>query len=232
MNKVKKTGSLPHFLRNSLILVLAVSAACFLALAFFLNRQSASTIRDVSQVYMSGLSEQIASHFDTAITLRLDQLSTLVRTIVSEDVHSDKDQRNALIYNARAREFSHLGFLMEDGSFQMLYGQKLEITDPEPYMRSLSQRESKVAIGTDAAGTPLILLGVPSGHDPLPDYPCLALVAALPVTYISEILALDETENYIYSFIIRRDGSYVIQGAGDDRATYFDSVSTIYQKDA
>ena len=52
-----------RFLSTSLVLVLAVSAAIFSFLALFLNQQSASTIREVSRMYMSSMSEQIAMHF-------------------------------------------------------------------------------------------------------------------------------------------------------------------------
>ena len=86
-----------HFLTVSLILVLIFSAAIFSFLAVFLNRQSASTIQEVSRMYMAGMSEQIAMHFDTTISLRLDQLDALVETVVSERVHEDRDLQRTLI---------------------------------------------------------------------------------------------------------------------------------------
>ncbi|MDE7245791.1 MAG: response regulator [Oscillospiraceae bacterium] len=226
------TASVPRFLRRSLVLVLAVSAAIFLALASFMNRQSASTIRNVSQMYMSDLGEQIAFHFETAITLRLDQLNALAQTISSADIHHDLEEQKELIINARAREFTHLAFLLEDGSLDMLYGRQMQVTDPKAFIASLSGHEPKVAVGTDAAGNDLILLGVPAGHTPTEEYPCLALVAALPVSYISETLSLNENAGHIYSFIIRKDGTFVIRSAEDSRSSYFERVRALYNKAA
>lgn len=53
--KVKTT----QFLKTSLILVLTLSLATFTFLAFFMSHQSASTIREVSQLYMSSMGDQL-----------------------------------------------------------------------------------------------------------------------------------------------------------------------------
>ena len=68
----KNKNETTQFLLISLILVLILSVTAFSFLAVFLNRQSTSTIREVSRMYMSGLSDQIARHFETTIGLRLD----------------------------------------------------------------------------------------------------------------------------------------------------------------
>ena len=130
-----------RFVKRSLFLVLALSVAIFSLLALFLANQSASTIRAVSKMYMSGLNEQISAHFETAISLRLDQLEVLARDVPSPGIHTDEEERAELIESAQAREFSHLGFLQADGSFDMLYGSQLEVIDLEPYLESLSEGE-------------------------------------------------------------------------------------------
>ena len=48
----------------------------------------------------------------------------------------------------------------------MMYGAEVELTDPEPFMASVLAGEKKVAIGNDAQGNRVILLGVPSTHAP------------------------------------------------------------------
>ena len=216
------------FLRTSLVLVLAVSIAIFASLAVFLNRQSASTIRDVSQMYMSGMNEQIAMHFETLISLRLDQLHALVKVVPIDNIHEDAGQRLELIRNARAREFSSLGFCHTDGTLDMLYGSAPEIVNPGPFLASLSAGESKVVMASAPDGERLILLGVPAAHAPTEDHPCAGLVAALPADYLSDTLALDENEDHVYSFIIREDGSFVIRSSGAFRDGYFARVRSLY----
>ena len=218
------------FLRTSLVLVLAVSIAIFSSLAIFLNQQSASTIREVSQMYMSGMSEQIAMHFQSVISLRLGQLDTLVDAIHSDDIHSDEAQRRELIRSAEAREFTCLGFYHTDGTFDMLYGGTPEVEDPASLLASLNSGEKKVAVANSPDGERLVLLAVPAVHEPTEEHPCAAVVAALPASYISETLALDENDEHFYSFIIRKDGSFVIRTGGAFRNSYFDRVDTLYSE--
>ena len=222
--KIKTT----QFLRTSLILVLILSVVTFSALAVFLNRQSAHTIRQVSQMYMSSMGDQIALHFETTIGLRLDQLVALVETVLPANEHASAEQEDELIANARARDFDCLGYYNKDGSFDMLYGPEVELTDPDSFMRSILAGEKKVAIGSDTQGNRVILLGVPTTHPSTEEYACAALVAGLPASYITDTLALEEDDNHVYSFIIRKDGSFVIRTGDAFRKSYFERVLSQY----
>ena len=226
----KNKNETTQFLLISLILVLILSVTAFSFLAVFLNRQSTSTIREVSRMYMSGLSDQIARHFETTIGLRLDQMDALARDIQPERIHNDTAQQESLIASAKAREFSYLGFYRVDGTFEMLYGSPLEVTDPEPFMNSLLRGEKKVAVGTDAQDNGVILLGLPTTNPPTEEHSCVAIVAGLPASYISKTLSLEENADHVYSFIIREDGSFVIRTGDATRDSYFDRVRSIYDK--
>ena len=226
---MKERNKTTRFLKISLALILVFSVSIFSALAIFLNQQSAKTIHEVGRMYMSTTSEQIAMHFETTMNLRLSQMEVFVSTVVTESIHQDEEQKEILIQNAQARGFDHLAFYRMDGTFETLYGSPLHVTDPEPFLNSMHNRESKVAIGTDEAGNSVILLGVPAGHTPTPEHSCVALVAGLPVSYISETLSLNENAEHIYSFIIRQDGSFVIRTSDATRENYFDRVRSLYE---
>ncbi len=227
---MKKQPSTTRFLTVSISAVLALTVCIFTFLAIYMRRQSEDTIHEVSQMYMSSISEQITMHFETTIGLRLNQLDALIKTVISEDIHNNVEEQNALITDARTREFTHLAFYHTDGSFDMLYGSPLQVTDPEPFLASMSQGEKKVAVGSDRDGNTLILLGVPASHASTEENPCTALVAALPVSYISETLSLDENNDHVYSFIIREDGSFIIRTSDASRNSYFERVYDLYEE--
>ena len=140
--KIKTT----QFLKTSLILVLTLSLSIFTFLALFMSHQSASTIREISQMYMSSMGDQIAMHFETTIGLRLDQLVSMVQTVLPADAHASPSQEQDLITNAQARDFTHLAFYRTDGSFDMMYGAEVELTDPEPFMASVLAGEDRKSV--------------------------------------------------------------------------------------
>ena len=218
-----------RFLLGSLIGVALLCVCVFSFLAVRIGAQSSRTINEVGVLYMSGMSEQISMHFETTITLRLDQMKALVESAVSEKIHEDREQLEELIFIARAREIDYLGFYREDGTFDMLYGSQLTVANPEPFRQSLANGERKVAIGSDARGNEVVLLGVPAAHGPGEDRPCIGLVGALPVSYISDTLSLNEDDENFYSFIIREDGSYIVHSIDVDRDNYFDRARDLYQ---
>ena len=211
----------------SLIAVSILCVCIFSFLAFFMNRRSADTISKVGKIYMSGMSEQISLHFETTIDLRLSQVEALVET-TPPGSKTRAALVSDLIYSAKARGFEYLSFYSTDGSFETLYGRDLTVTDPEPFLTSLNNGEKKIAVGTDSAGNRLVLMGVSATYVMSGGKTCTALVAALPVDYISDTLSLNEEGALMYSHIIRRDGTFVIRSGAAFLDNYFDRILAIY----
>ena len=217
-----------RFLLTSLIGVALLCVCVFTFFAIHMGNQSAATINQVGTLYMSSMSQQTSVHFESIIGIQMNQLRALVGTIPSDIIHSDQGLQQQLMAQAKARDFAYLGFYGNDGSFEMLYGSQLTVTDPEPFLDSLRKDQQKVAIGTNARGEKVVLLGMPSPHPSTPEHDCAALVAGLPVSYISSNLSLEENNERAYSFIIRQDGSFVIRSNDVYRNNYFERVRVLY----
>lgn len=217
-----------RFLLTSLIGVALLCVCVFTFFAIYMGNQSAATINQVGTLYMSSMSQQTSVHFESIIGIQMNQLRALVGTIPSDIIHSDQGLQQQLMAQAKARDFAYLGFYGNDGSFEMLYGSQLTVTDPEPFLDSLRKDQQKVAIGTNARGGKVVLLGMPSPHPSTQEHDCAALVAGLPVSYISSNLSLEENNERAYSFIIRRDGSFVIRSNDVYRNNYFERVRMLY----
>ena len=227
MSKLK--NQTPRFLAVSLILASILTVFIFTFLGVYMTRRSAETIGEVGKFYMNGMSEQISLHFATTINLRLGQVEALVETNQPGTASQEKLAAD-LIYSAQARDFTCLGLYGGDGTFEMLYGEAIKVTDPPPFLKSLRDGEKKVAVGTDVSGDKLVLMGVPAAYRMSSGEESVALVAGLPVEYISETLALNTTDSVVYSYIIRKDGSFVIRSSEDFQGTYFEQIRAVFQQ--
>ena len=227
MSKLKTRA--PRFLTVSLILASILTVCIFTFLGVYMTRRSSVTIGEVGKFYMNGMSEQISLHFATTINLRLGQVEALVQTNEPGTASHEKLSSD-LIFSAQTRDFTCLGFYSDDGTFEMLYGSDIQITDPAPFLASLRGGEKKVAVGTDASGDKLVLMGVPAGYTMDGGGKSVALVAGLPVEYISETLALNTTDSVVYSYIIRQDGSFVIRSTEAFQDTYFDQIRAMFEE--
>ncbi len=222
-----------HFLVGSFLAVSIFTFGVFFFLSQYMDRISFDTISQVGDSYMHGMSDQISMHFQTTVELRLNQVESIVEDILPDDVRPEagrEDVLEELAATGAARGFSQLALLNSLGEFEMIYGENLVITDPPPFLETLGQGGSKVAVGSDGKGENLVLLGVPCSYRMEDGRDAMALVASIPADYITQTLALQENDDQIYSFIIRDDGSFVIRTSDAVRDDYFDRVRSLYDE--
>ncbi len=219
-----------RFLTISLILVSILCVFVFSFLALFMGNRSRTTLNEVGTIYMSGMSEQVSLHFETTINLRLSQVRALTTTVPFQETVVTDSTRQLLAYNAQARGFDSLGFYLEDGTFDMIYGQSVELIDPEPFFYSLTNGQEKIAVASNASGEKVVILACPNNYSFDNGTQGIALAAVLPVDYISQTLSLNESDNsFVYSHIIRLDGSFVIRTGDAYRDSYFDRIQGLFE---
>ena len=95
-------------------------------------------------------------------------------------------------------------------------------------MESLRNGERKAASATGSDGGGVILFGVPCEYPMSGGGGSLALVVGLSTKYMGEVLFLDSDQSLSYSFVIRKDGSYVVGNEGDAHENYFDRLTNIF----
>ena len=215
------------FLLTSAVFISILCVSVFSFLAIHMNGKSSSTMTEMGTVYMAGMSEQISIHFEKTMGLRLAQVEELSQDVPPQAM--DDKLVEELIYSGQARGFDYLAFYNKSGSFDMVYGEEVKVTDPEPFLESLNNGEKKIAVGTDGSGDDIVLMGVPVSYRMKNGESSIALVAGIPVSYVKEVLSLDENDSMVYSHIIRRDGSFVIRSNSAFRENYFDRIRAMLE---
>ncbi len=218
-----------RFIITSCVLIAVLCVGIFIIQTVRMNRKSEKAIGEIGEIYMSGMCKQVALHFGTTTELRLSQVAALVDFVPPQSAADNPSMRVELSYSARARGFDYLAFYGKDGSFEMIYGNQLEIEDKDSFLYSLSSGEQKLSVGTDSEGNRVVLMGIPAKYPMLDGEESVALVAALPLEYIRETLSLGAGETTSYHFIIRRDGSFIIKDSSVDEDNYFDRVRNDYE---
>lgn len=227
---MKKQHKIIHFLRSSMLFVAIVCIAIFIFLTIYMNKQSNRTINQVGGMYMASMNERISKHFSTMVDLRLTQLDTLVESIPSKTKEDSKSVRDWLEYNGKLRGLDSLAYYFEDGSFEMLYGTEATATEPDKFLDSMKKGERKVSVGINSDETRAAVIGIPFEINLKDGRHSIAIVGKMPIEYISETLSLDETDALMYSFVIRKDGSFVVRSTGAYRDNYFERVRAIYEE--
>ncbi|MEY8311482.1 response regulator [Oscillospiraceae bacterium 42-9] len=201
----------------SLLGVAVLCVVVFSLVTMQMNAQGADAIREIGGTYMSGVSRQIATHLGSMLEMRLSQVKVLADGLP----HSGAAQ---LVEAAKARDFPYLARCRADGTVEPLYGGGFQATDAASFQRSVEAGEQRIAVGTDQAGSDLVLLAAPLSQ------PGEALVACISADYVRDALRYElETGTLDFYSIIRRDGTFVEEGNLEVHVdNYFDRVRTGY----
>lgn len=218
-----------RFLNVSLVLVSLFCVFIFISQTFFINLMGENAIRQLGIFYMSGISEQVASHFGTTIELRLSQVESLVNSVPPGRYTSETSMLIGLTYNARSAGFEYLAFYTDDGNFHMIYGSQVTADVPDALRRSIQGGKYNVSAGKDEYGTPVVLMGVPAIYPMNDGSTSTALIAGLPTSYLSDTLENNIQSGIMEYSILRNDGSYVLHNSKIEEDNYFDRVANLYE---
>ena len=220
-----------RFLTVSLVLVSVFCVVVFSIQAAWNSAVGAEAITDIGVIYMSGMSEQIATHFGTTIELRLSQVGALADSVPPERSGSGSAaMRVALTHSARSRGFSCLAFCTQEGEFDVIYGPAFTSGMAEPFISSLRRGEQKISAGWSASGVPMVLMGVPAAYPLDGGTKSVALVAGLPTSYLVDTLSLNVESTTLDYTIIRRDGSFIVPGHMEGSDNFFDRAQERYDR--
>ncbi len=218
--------TLPRSLKISTVIIICLNIFVFFLLGVSVNHMSGNTIEDIGTAYMSGINEQVSLHFETIIELRLTMAESIAH-IAQGDGHSGYGSKEEIEYGAKARSFMCVALYSPDGEIEMLYGDPVKPNRPAFFLESLKNGERKVSSASDSDGDNVILFGVPCEYPMSDGSSSLAMLVGLSSQYMGEVLFLDSDSSLSYSFVIRKDGSYVVRDGGGISETYFDRLSSI-----
>ncbi len=224
-----QSKSIKHFLRNSMIAVIIVCVIVFLLLGVYMNQQNSKTIDQVGSIYMASMNERISKHFSTMVDLRLTQLNTLVETLPNGAKEDSQEVREWLEYNGKIRGLEAVSYYFEDGSFEMVYGTQAVPANADKFYEAMQNDTRLVSVGIGDDGERSAVIGIPFEISLQDGRKSIAIVGKMPLEYISETLSLDDENALLYSFVVRRDGSFVVRSADAYRDNYFERVRALYE---
>ena len=165
---------------------------------------------------MQGMSEQIQSHFDTLLNMRLIQVRNVLLALPPEEMGTlDDDMREQLSAIAQSRGFTHTYLMDMDGNMESILGDPIEIENADNFLAAMNNGETMVSIGTESDGKAVLIYGLSVGYPEKLGYPmpngkrCTALLVGVPIENLSAALSLGADESLIFTSIVREDGTYV-----------------------
>ena len=219
-----------HFLAGSLVCVCIVCIVAFAALAVYLNRQNEQAVTQLGNIYMSNINDRISKHFGAISDQCLTPITTFAENIPPMCESSKEEYFKWMTYYGHSRDYESVSWCDDEGNLETIYGEPLQYSGPATFLETLKNGEGRVAVGYNGSGEQVVLmcapvrLSIPGMED------CIAMVGELPISYLSDTLSLEEENSLVYSFVIRKDGAFVVRNSAAVRDNYFDRVRAVYEE--
>ena len=200
--------------------VLAIVCVAMVSIASaIIAGKSDNAINKVGAIYMSAMAKQMQEKFDAVVNLRMMELKGIVERHPPETMEYGQDMIEQLGFSVQVRSFVYLGLYTSDGYGETIYGTPVEYDNEETFFRVLNDSSLRVFAGVSSEGEKLLCLLVDANYPMSDGRTSSVMVGAIPMDYLKSVLSLDEKDSLMYSYIIRRDGTYVVRTRKED--SYF-----------
>lgn len=234
-NKKEKINSvlnrrIKRFFTFSIISVLIVCISVFSTVILFMQKQTETSVEDISEIYMEEVSCQIQQKFASITELRLNQINGIIQRSQPDRVAYGEEMIKELKVSTSVRAFTYMGIYSEKGEEERITGRYLNISGYDKMMQSLGANGSAIAIASDKNGQKYLMLAQAAAY-PLKDgRVSTALIGGLPMDYLKEALFLEEENARVYYHVIARDGSFVIRSSDAYRNNYFNRINALFEE--
>ena len=149
--------------------------------------------------------------FDAVIDSQILEMEGIVLRHPPEEMEYGQEMIDQLVLSAQVRDFVYLGLYTDDGESEMIYGSEVEYESEEVFQNVLQDSSLRVFSGLSSEGERVMCMLINVEYPMKGGKTSSAMVAAIPMEYLEKVLALDGENSLMYSYIIRRDGTFVIR---------------------
>lgn len=110
-----------------------------------------------------------------------------------------------LALSAEVRNFTYLGLYTKDGQSETIYGEDVAYHDSKTFNAVLQDSRLRVFSGVNASGEKQLCLLIDVQYPMSNGRTSSAMVAALPMKYLEDVLEMKMEEDLMYSYIIRKE---------------------------
>lgn len=192
-----------------------------------IEENSRSAISEVGEIYMMAMAKQTQQKFDAVVDLQIMEMKGILERHPPETETYGKEMLEQLALSAQVRNYTYLGLFTAEGESETIYGEAVEYQDESTFKTVLNDSNLRVFSGINKQGERQLCMLINAAYPMQGNKHSVAMVAALPMEYLERILALDEKDNLMYSFIIRKNGTYVVRSKEDN---YFEHISEMFSK--
>ena len=193
-------------------------------LILFTNYQNSKSVSQMSQITLQELNLQIQQKFISLINLRTDYIDITLNRYPSGPTY-DQDVIDRMVSSVSLRDYTYLGFGMEDRTLVSVYGKDVQLVDTSSPFGLFGEDGVVIAEGVDEDGEKMLLLGKAASYVMKDGRTSSAILLGLPMSELNDALFLDEDDLGTWTHIISGNtGEFIIRNGDVTRDSYYDRI--------
>ena len=222
-----RTDRRMRYLRASLVALLVVCVGVLVWVFAHLNEQGDQTIDDISGEFMSQMSAQIKLNFDSEVRLYRSELDSVAFSLKAQNLDpSSQESRTTFAEMAQDHGFTYVALYDTEGNADPLLGDVLSLDEWDAFEADVTSGTEHVTAGTSASGETMMVFGVPVVRPMSDGGKSVLLAVGISLDELSRSLSLDVSQTQVYSHIVRKDGSFILDSSDSGSASYFDLLGS------
>ncbi len=214
----------------SVVSIFFVCIVVFIWLTFFVGNKTKQAVNRTTNIYMSEMNTQIQQKFTSIINTRLQQVEGIIERTPPATQSYGKEMLDELAFSSRIRKFSYAGLYAHSGAMMKIDGDDIQLASKSELAEMIHSEGDIVTSALDSSGGKMLILGLPAEYPMKNGEKSEALLVGIPMSYLSEVLFLDEVGTLLYYHIITNDGEFLIRSDDAFRDNYFDRIRARYQE--
>lgn len=217
-----------RFLVVRFVLMVLVCVVIFFALMQYVSIKTGNAVNEITNIYISEINEQIKQKFSAISQLRIKQVAAVIQRTEKGENTDLESEREDIRLSAEVRGFEWLGLYVGENRFVSIYGDDIEIPD-DSLRVSLDDNGEVITYGYTKEGEKLFVFGTKADYVLENGEKSLAMLAAVPMEYLENVLFKNEEKREVYSHLIDSKGDFIIRTGEAYRNSYFDRLDAIVE---
>lgn len=217
-----------RFLVGRFVLMVLICIVIFFALMEYVSMKTSIAVNEITNIHISEINEQIKQKFSAISQLRVDQVAAVIKRTTPEKNVKFEEEREDIRLSAEVRGFTWLGLYVKDQKLESIYGEEIEIP-LDLLQASLDENDEVITYGYTSAGEKLFVFGKEAEYVMQDGTKSTAMVAAVPMKYLEDVLFQNEKKREVYSHLIDSKGDFIIRTGDAYRDSYFERLDAIVE---
>ncbi len=194
----------------------------------YVSMKTSTAVNEITNIYISEINEQIKQKFSAISQLRVDQVAAVIQRTTPEKGVTLENEREDIKLSAEVRGFTWLGLYTGDQKLESIYGNEVEIP-LDSLQASLNENGEVITYGYTSTGEKLFVFGKEAEYVLEDGTKSEAMLAAVPMKYLEDVLFQNEEKREVYSHLIDGKGDFIIRTGDAYRDSYFERLDAIVE---